>query len=478
MLIRPHVRYPRTRREMLTDCFCGFGTLAMAGMAGADLARSAPAKFNPLAPKAPHEPANAKAKSVIFLFMAGGPSHLETFDPKPLLNKLDGQKRPAEFGNIQYQNVNAQSRILGTKRTFKKYGKSGIEISDLFPHQAEITDDLCVIRSMHGDMVVHSAAQYQMMTGRVIPGFPAMGSWVVYGLGSEAENLPAYVVMPDSHGAQEAGVPMYTNGFLPSVYQPTMFRPGEKPVLNLDLPKGVSLDERKRSIKLLRDLNESGMGEDLEFAARMSAYETAFKMQTEAPKVFDLNTETKETLDMYGVGNPLTDDYGRRCLMARRMVENGVRFVCVVSGGGGPEAEWDAHNDIEDNHLRMASWTDKPVAALIKDLKRKGLLDSTIVMWGGEFGRSPESEKSKGRDHHNTGFSMWMAGGGFKGGTVYGATDDIGLKAIEKPVHFRDLHTTVLHQLGLNQDALSFMHLGRKERLTEVRGEVLKEIIS
>jgi len=271
---------------------------------------------------------------------------------------------------------------------------------------------------------------------------------------------------------------MYTNGFLPSVYQPTMFRPGEKPVLNLDLPKGVSLDERKRSIKLLRDLNESGMGEDLEFAARMSAYETAFKMQTEAPKVFDLNTETKETLDMYGVGNPLTDDYGRRCLMARRMVENGVRFVCVVSGGGGPEAEWDAHNDIEDNHLRMASWTDKPVAALIKDLKRKGLLDSTIVMWGGEFGRSPESEKSKGRDHHNTGFSMWMAGGGFKGGTVYGATDDIGLKAIEKPVHFRDLHTTVLHQLGLNQDALSFMHLGRKERLTEVRGEVLKEIIS
>ena len=462
---------------MLTDCFCGFGTLAFAGMAGSELAKAAPVKFNPLAPKAPHEPANAKAKSVIFLFMAGGPSHLETFDPKPLLNKLDGQKRPAEFGNIQYQNVNAQSRILGTKRTFKKYGKSGLEISDLFPHQAEVADDLCVIRSMHGDMVVHSAAQYQMMTGRVIPGFPAMGSWVVYGLGSEAENLPAYVVMPDPHGAQEAGVPMYTNGFLPSVYQPTMFRPGEKPVLNLDLPKGVSLDERKRSIKLLRDLNEAGMGEDLELAARMSAYETAFKMQTEAPKVFDLNTESKETLDLYGVGNPLMDDYGRRCLMARRMVENGVRFVCVVSGGGGPEAEWDAHSDIEDNHLRMASWTDKPVAALIKDLKRRGLLDSTIVMWGGEFGRSPESEKSKGRDHHNTGFSMWVAGGGFKGGTVYGATDDIGLKAIDKPVHFRDLHTTVLHQLGLNQDALSFMHLGRKERLTEVRGDVIKDII-
>jgi hypothetical protein len=317
-----------------------------------------------------------------------------------------------------------------------------------------------------------------MMTGRVIPGFPAMGSWVVYGLGSEAQNLPAYVVMPDSHGAQEAGVPMYTNGFLPSVYQPTMFRPGTKPVLNLDLPKGVSLDERHRSIKLLHDLNDATRGESLEFAARMSAYDTAFKMQTEAPKVFDLANEPKETLDMYGVGDAKTDDYGRRCLMARRMVENGVRFVTVVSGGGGPEAEWDAHNDIEDNHLRMASWTDKPVAALIKDLKRRGLLDSTIVLWGGEFGRSPESEKSKGRDHHNTGFSMWVAGGGFKGGTVYGATDDIGLKATVNPVHFRDLHTTLLHQMGLNQDALNFMHLGRKERLTEVRGEVLKDIIS
>jgi hypothetical protein len=476
MMMRPHIRYARNRREFLTDCFTGFGAMAFAGMSAADLARGA--AYNPLAPKAPHEPSHAKAKSVIFLFMAGGPSHLETFDPKPLLNKLDGQKRPAEFGDVQYQNVNTQSRILGTKRTFKKYGKSGIEISDLFPHQAEVADDLCVIRSMHGDMVVHSAAQYQMMTGRVIPGFPAMGSWVVYGLGSEAANLPAYVVMPDPHGAQEAGVPMYTNGFLPSVFQPTMFRPGDKPVLNLDLPKGVSLDERKRSIRLLKELNEANMhGEDLEFAARMSAYETAFKMQTEAPKVFDLNNEPKETLEMYGVGDPKTDDYGRRCLMARRMVENGVRFVCVVSGGGGPEAEWDAHSDIEDNHLRMASWTDKPVAALIKDLKRRGLLDSTIVMWGGEFGRSPESEKSKGRDHHNTGFSMWVAGGGFKGGTVYGATDDIGLKAIEKPVHFRDLHTTVLYQLGLNQDALSYMHLGRRERLTEVRGEVIKDIL-
>src|ERR1022692_1465368 len=270
-----HIRYNRNRREFLTNCFCGVGSLAFASMLAQEHARAA--GMNPLAPKPPNNPDHAPAKSVIFLFMAGGPSHLETFDPKPLLNKLDGQVRPAEFGDVQYQNVNAASRILGTKRTFKKYGQSGIEISDLFPYQAEVADELCVIRSMHGDMVVHSAAQYQMMTGRIIPGFPAMGSWVVYGLGSEAAALPAYVVMPDSHGAQEAGVPMYTNGFLPSVYQPTMFRPGNKPVLNLDLPQGVTLQQRRKTIKLLQSLNEANHGEDPEFSARMSAYDTAFK---------------------------------------------------------------------------------------------------------------------------------------------------------------------------------------------------------
>jgi hypothetical protein len=317
-----------------------------------------------------------------------------------------------------------------------------------------------------------------MMTGRVIPGFPAMGSWVVYGLGSEAESLPAYVVMPAPEGAQEAGLPMYQHGFLPAVYQPTMLRPGSKPVLNLDLPKGVSLAERRKTIDLIRSLNETNLpGEDPEFAARISAYDTAFKMQTEAPEVFDISKEPKETLDLYGVGDPKTDDYGRRCLLARRMVEKGVRFVCVVSGGGAADTEWDAHSDIERNHIKMAAMTDKPVAGLIKDLKRRGMLDSTIVLWGGEFGRSPESEKSKGRDHHNTGFSMWVAGGGFKGGTVYGATDGIGLKATENPVHFRDLHATLLYQMGLDQDALSYMYLGRKERLTEVRGEIVKGII-
>ncbi len=324
-----------------------------------------------------------------------------------------------------------------------------------------------------------AATREELMSGRVIPGFPAMGSWVVYGLGSEAQSLPAYVVMPDQAGAQEAGVPMYKNGFLPSVYQPTFLRPGNRPVLNLELPEGVSIEERRKTIDLIKGLNQVNVrSENPEFAARMSAYDTAFRMQTEAPEVFDLSKESKETLDLYGVGDPKTDDYGRRCLLARRMVEKGVRFVCVVSGGGAANTEWDAHNDIEENHLKMASLTDKPVAGLIRDLKRRGMLDSTIVLWGGEFGRSPESERSKGRDHHNTGFSMWVAGGGFKGGVVHGATDDIGLKAVEKPVHFRDLHATLLNQMGLNQDALNYMHLGRKERLTELRGEIVKEIIA
>ncbi|MBI4905304.1 MAG: DUF1501 domain-containing protein [Acidobacteria bacterium] len=470
-----HVRYNKNRREFLSNCFCGMGSLAFASMMAQEQARAA--RYNPLAPKPPHFP--AKAKAFIFLFQAGGPSHLETFDPKPLLNKLDGQKRPAEFGDVKYQNVNSNSRILGTKRTFQPYGKSGIEVSDLLPHQAGIVDDLCVIRSMHGDMVVHSAAQYQLMSGRVIPGFPAMGSWISYGLGTESDSLPAYVVMPDPNGTPEAGQPMYTNGFLPSVFQPALFRPGKRPVLNLELPNGIDLTRRKKTIDLIRQLNEANLlDEDEEFAARMSAYDTAFKMQTEAPEIFDLSNEPKETLELYGVGKPQTDDYGRRCLLARRLVERGVRFVCVVAGGGGAETEWDAHSDIERNHLRMAALTDQPTAALVKDLKRRALLDSTIVLWGGEFGRSPESEKSKGRDHHNTGFSMWAAGGGFKGGSVYGATDDIGLKAVEKPVHFRDLHATLLHQMGLQQDQLSYMHQGRRERLTEVHGEIIKGIIS
>jgi hypothetical protein len=271
---------------------------------------------------------------------------------------------------------------------------------------------------------------------------------------------------------------MYTNGFLPAIYQPTMFRPGGKPVLNLDLPAGTTMEDRRKTLALIRDLNQAEMRPgDGEFSARLNAYDLAFKMQTAAPAIFDLSNEPAPTLEMYGVGKEPTDDYGRRCLLARRLVEKGVRFVCVVSGGGPGNMQWDAHEDIEENHLRMAAQTDQPIGALLKDLKRRGLLDSTLVFWGGEFGRSPESQGSKGRDHHNLGFSMWLAGGGIKGGQVVGATDAIGLHAVENPCHLRDIHTTILNQLVLSQDALSYLHQGRKERLTEIHGNVIEQIV-
>lgn len=469
-----HAQPTRSRREFVRDAFCGFGSLALASLLKPQFAHAAPS--NPLSPRPAHHA--AKAKSVIFLFMAGGPSHLETFDPKPLLNRLEGQPRPKEFGDAKYQFVKNDAKLLGTRRTFAKYGQCGMEISDLFPRLATCADQLAVIRSCYGDRVVHSAAQYELFTGRVVPGYPSMGSWITYGLGCESDSLPAYVVMPDPKGALEAGQPMYSQGFLPAVFQPTMLRPGNRPVLNLDLPQGVSLNQRRRTLQFIRELNQTqSTAEDDEFNARINAYDLAFKMQTESPRVFDLSQESQETLDLYGVGREPTHDYGRRCLMARKLVENGVGFVCVVAGGGSGNQQWDAHGDIEENHQRKAAETDQPMAGLLQDLSRRGLLDSTLVLWGGEFGRSPEAESSRGRDHHNLGFSMWMAGGGIRGGQVYGATDPIGLHAIENRVHFRDIHATIIHQLGLDQHRLTYPHLGRNERLTFIEGTVISDLI-
>lgn len=461
---RLHALPTRSRREFVRDAFCGFGTVALAAMLEKECRGG-------IAPDGP-------AKSVIFLFMAGGPSHIETFDPKPLLNRLDGQKRPAEFGEAKYQFIESDARLLGTRRSFAKYGQCGMDVSDLFPHTARCVDDIALLRGCHGDMVVHSAAQYELFTGRVTPGFPSMGAWVLYGLGSASESLPAYVVMPDPKGALEAGQPMYMHGFLPARYQPTMFRPGKRPVSNLEPPASVSLDQRQKTWEFIKALNQSTLAEhDHEFHARMNAYDLAFRMQAEAPAIFDLSSESQETLDLYGVGVQPTDDYARRCLLARKLVEDGVRFICVVSGGGPGNMQWDAHNDIEENHLRKAAETDKPVAGLLTDLKRRGLLDSTLVVWGGEFGRSPEAQSGKGRDHHNLGFSMWLAGGGVQGGRIVGATDEIGLHAIEQRTHFRDIHATLLHQLGLDQHRLTYPHLGRDERLTFIEGRVIQEIL-
>ncbi len=464
----PSTRLRDARRQFFSQACCGFGSMALGSLL--------------------HQPSRAadrqpprwsgKAKSVIFLFMAGGPSHIETFDPKPLLNELNGQPRPEAFGEAKYQFIENGAKLLGSHVHFKRYGASGIEVSSLFPHLAECVDDMAVIRSCYGDVVVHSAAQYELFSGRVVPGFPSMGSWIVYGLGAETQSLPAYVVMPDPDGALEAGQPMYMNGFLPAAHQPMMFRPGERPVLNLELPPGISAGQRRQTIELIQGLNAAALTEeDLELEARIDSYELAFKMQTEAPEVFELSDESQETLDLYGVGREPTHDYGRRCLMARRLVERGVRFVTVVSGGGPGNKQWDAHSDIVENHDRMAGETDQPMAALLKDLKQRGLLESTLVLWGGEFGRSPEAQSSKGRDHHNLGFTMWMAGGGIRGGQVVGATDEIGLKAIQQPYHFRDIHTTILHQLGIQQDELTYPHLGREERLTQIHGQVIQEIV-
>jgi hypothetical protein len=463
-----------SRRRLIRNAFCGFGGVALASLLHDEAANVQAA--SPLKPKAATHP--PRARNVIFLFMAGGPSQLETFDHKPLLNKLHGQPRPKEFGEAKYQFIKNDAKLLGTKRSFRRYGESGIEVSDLFPHISTCVDDIAVIRSCYGDQVVHSAAQYELFSGRTVPGFPSMGSWGLYGLGAETDSLPAYVVMPDPLGALEAGQPMYMNGFLPAAYQPTMFRPGNNPVLNLDLPSHVDLKNRRRTLQLVRELNESTLqtGDD-ELEARLKSYDLAFRMQSRAPEIFDLSQETRETQELYGVGQQPTDDYGRRCLLARRLIENGVRFVCVVSGGGPGNMQWDAHGDIEENHLRKASETDQPVAALLKDLKRRGLLDETLILWGGEFGRSPEAQ-GNGRDHHNLGFSMFMAGGGIKGGTAVGATDDIGLRAVESPHHFRDIHATMLHQLGLDQHKLTYRHLGRDERLTFLEGNVIDEIVS
>ena len=463
-----HAKPTRNRREFLTDAFCGFGSLAFGALLQAE------AK-NPLAAKKP--PLPAKAKSVIFLFMAGGPSQMETFDPKPLLNKLEGQPLPASFRPAKRQFINGTPKLLGTRRTFKQHGKSGLWVSDLLPHTATCADDLAVIRSCTADAFIHSSAQYQLFTGRILPGFPSMGAWSVYGLGSESESLPGYVVMPDPYGTIEAGQPVYSNAFLPAVYQPNIFRGGAKPVLNLELPEGVTQAQRRNTLNFIREIDEATMtpGDD-EFSARLSTYDLAFKMQTEAPAVFDMRNEPAHINTLYGIGNPVTDDFGRRCLMARRLVEKGVRFVTVVSGGPAI-SQWDAHDDIEENHLRMAARTDQPIAALLKDLKQRGLLDSTLVVWGGEFGRTPEAQGGKGRDHNNTGFTMWMAGGGVKGGVVEGSTDEVGLYAVERPHHLRNIHTTILHQLGLDQDALNYLHQGRRERLTEIQGEVIRGIV-
>lgn len=470
-----------SRRDFLFKAGNGFGALALSYLMQRETLASDKAQpnklVNPLAPKAPHFA--PKAKAVIFLFMVGGTSQMETFDPKPVLDKMHGQQMPASFGEVKSQFVKTGTPLMGSAWKFKKYGQSGIEVSDLLPHTASCIDDIAVIRSCYTESFVHAPAMYQMLNGRVLAGYPSLGSWVTYGLGSESENLPAYCVMTQPEGLPEGGAPMWGAGFLPAIHQGTVLRNGSTPILHLQPPAEISGEQQRRMLKFMRGMNELSLNEsDSELAARISSYELAYRMQQHAPEAVDLSKESKETKKLYGLDDPQTVEFGTRCLLARRLVERGVRFVQLYSGGGPVSTQWDAHDNVKINHEQMCRWTDKPVAALLKDLKGRGLLDSTLVIWGTEFGRTPVSENGKGRDHNPTAFSMWMAGGGVKGGRVIGQTDEIGFKTVGARYHPRDIHATILHLMGLDQMKLTYLSNGRDERLTDFGGNVIESLVS
>ena len=461
-----------SRRKFLETSGLGIGWLAALDL----LQRAeAAATADPLAPRKPPLPATAKA--VISLFMQGGPSHVDTFDPKPLLTKLHGQHPPASFGNEDFQNGQLKDTIiLGSKRKFQKFGQSGIEVSDLLPHIAQRVDDIAVIRSCYHEGFTHSQAQFLINNGWPRIGRPSLGSWVLYGLGSENENLPGFVVLLE--GGVRSGPAVYGQGFLPAAYQGTSFRPGRSPILNLAPPAGMKPEEQRDMLATLRSVNEQHMdarNHDPELAARMASYELAFRMQMSAPEATDISGEPEATRKLYGLDNPVSADFGGRCLLARRLVERGVRFVQVWSGNGMNATDWDGHIACDKNHQAKAAQTDKAVAGLLADLKSRGLLDSTLVIWGGEFGRSPTSDGGpgggEGRDHNPYGFSIWMAGGGVQGGQTIGSTDEIGLRAVEDKVHLNDMHAAILGLLGLDHTKLTYHYLGRDFRLTDVGGK-------
>src|SRR5262245_60585997 len=453
-----------TRREFLSNAGAGFGLIALAALLRDEGLLASESPVNPLAPRRPHHA--AKAKRVLFLFMAGGPSHLETFDPKPDLQRLHGERLPASFGPVKTRRGVDKNRLLATRRTFRKHGQSGIEVSDFLPHLAECVDDLCVLRGCRGDSVTHPESVYLMNTGSIQMGRPSLGAWASYGLGTENQNMPAFVVLPDPGGWVKGGAPAWGNGFLPAAHQGTLLRGGSG-VDHVDRPAGVSARQQKATLDFINRRNTHHLhehGDDSELAARIAAYELAFRMQRHAPEIVDLARETEATQRLYGLHRPETAEFGRRCLLARRLVEHGVRFVQVYCGDTNG---WDAHSDIEGNHGRLCLQSDRPIAGLLTDLKRRGLLADTLVIWGGEFGRTPMSEGSNGRDHNPHGFTMWLAGGGIKGGQVLGATDAVGLRAEQDKTHIHDVHATILHLLGFDHRRLTFRHNGRNERLTD-----------
>jgi len=462
-----------SRRWFLRECGVGLAGIAAHSLLASEAIAKAPLPENQLAPRQPHFP--AKATRVIYLFQAGAPSHLELFDNKPELTKHDGQLPPAELlKGYRAAFINPNSALLGPKFSFARHGQCGMELSEVLPHTAKIADDLCLVRTMQTDAVNHAPAQIMMNSGSQQFGRPSFGSWMLYGLGSESADLPGFVVLTSAKGTS-GGASNYGCGFLPTTYGGTPFRSAGDPVLYLSNPPGIDVETQRVSLDALNRLNEQALqsNSDPEIAARIQSYEMAYRLQTSAPELMDLGQETRETLDRYGIKSPKDASFARNCLLARRLVERGVRFVQLF------HEAWDQHGNLTAGVKQNAVDTDKASAALVSDLKQRGLLDDTLVIWGGEFGRTPMVQGGNdGRDHHNRCFSVWLAGGGVKAGHTHGQTDELGFNVAADPVHVHDLHATLLNQLGFDHTRLTYRFQGRDYRLTDVHGRVVKEILA
>jgi len=464
-----------SRRELLSRAGNGFGLVALAELLATEALAGAGGEpdraSQPYAVRAPHHA--ARAKRVIFLYMPGGPSHVDLFDPKPRLIADDGKPLPFEKPKLERTKT---GNLLASPWKFSRHGESGIEVSELLPRVASCIDDICVIRSMVADNINHTGAALQMCTGEQAFSRPSMGSWLVYGLGTENQNLPAFLVV--SPAAVFQGAQLWASSFLPSAYQGTLVRDLRNPIANLTDPCGNPERQRMKldALRRLNEIHERDRVIDSQLDARIAAFELAFRMQRGAPEAFDIARESSQTHKLYGIDNPTTDQFGRQCLMARRLVERGVRFVQLFDAPA--NNAWDHHSGLRENLPKRCFAVDRPIAALLTDLKARGLLDDTLVLWGGEFGRTPTAEGTNGREHHPFGFTMWMAGGGVRGGMVHGATDEFGWHAVHDKVHVHDLHATILHLMGFNHEKLTYRHGGRDYRLTDVHGQVVRDILA
>ncbi|MSR32819.1 MAG: DUF1501 domain-containing protein [Gemmataceae bacterium] len=463
--------YEPSRRQLLANMGTGFGMLALNGLLAAEEESNLSREANPYAVRKPHHP--AKAKRIIFLYMPGGPSHVDLFDPKPLLATHNGKPLPFEKPKLERTKT---GNLLASPWKFKPQGKSGVEVSELLPGISSCIDDICVIRSMHADNINHTGAALQMCTGEQAFSRPSLGSWLVYGLGTVNQNLPGFVVVSPAEVFQ--GAQLWASSFLPSAYQGTLVRDLKNPIANLHTSTG-NLESQRAQLDALRQFNEMhkrSRENNNTLDGRIASFELAFRMQREAPETFDISKEDAATQRLYGIGAAETDMFGRQCLMARRLVERGVRFVQLFDAPA--NNAWDQHGGLRENLPKRCKAVDQPITALLKDLKSRGLLEDTLVLWGGEFGRTPTAEGTNGREHHPFGFSMWMAGGGIKGGMAHGATDDFGWHALHNKVHVHDLHATILHLMGFDHTRLTYRFGGRDYRLTDVHGEVVQDILA